>query len=273
MIFRNQYLIILPVLLAVTAVAGAGDDSKPPVRAGKPNAAKKQRKLPPLTKEAKRVAADLKKKLPPKSEGRLMLDSVLSGRVGPNDGWFRVAKVKTRFDWKYAAKTFDRDQDAEITEQEFGGDKADFRRLDRNRDGVLTVKDFDFSAGPMSRTPGAMLFYRADRDGNGHVTKKEFAALFDSFDSGKLGFLSLDDLNGALQPPARRRGGKRSGRPSTSLLVQALAKQELGALHPGPGLNAKAPDFTLQTVDGGKTITLSDEIGDKPVVLIFGSFT
>jgi hypothetical protein len=34
-----------------------------------------------------------------------------------------------------------------------------------------------------------------------------------------------------------------------------------------------APDFTLKTLDGKETVTLSDSRGKKPVVLIFGSYT
>ncbi len=36
---------------------------------------------------------------------------------------------------------------------------------------------------------------------------------------------------------------------------------------------ARAPDFTLQTVDGSRRVTLSDFAGDRPVALIFGSWT
>jgi hypothetical protein len=34
-----------------------------------------------------------------------------------------------------------------------------------------------------------------------------------------------------------------------------------------------APDFTLSTIDGSQSISLSDFRFEKPVVLIFGSFT
>ncbi len=40
-----------------------------------------------------------------------------------------------------------------------------------------------------------------------------------------------------------------------------------------PPLGAEAPDFTLQTRDGKKTVTLSSFRGKKPVVLVFGSYT
>ena len=34
-----------------------------------------------------------------------------------------------------------------------------------------------------------------------------------------------------------------------------------------------APDFTLQSVDHRRTVTLSSHRGDRPVVLVFGSYT
>jgi len=34
-----------------------------------------------------------------------------------------------------------------------------------------------------------------------------------------------------------------------------------------------APDFTLKTLDGKKTVTLSRFQGKKPVLLVFGSYT
>lgn len=42
-----------------------------------------------------------------------------------------------------------------------------------------------------------------------------------------------------------------------------------GTLSPGD----TAPDFTLKTVDGTRTVTLSQEWRERPVVLIFGSYT
>lgn len=35
----------------------------------------------------------------------------------------------------------------------------------------------------------------------------------------------------------------------------------------------KAPDFALPTLDHGRTVKLSDEYREKPVVLVFGSYT
>jgi hypothetical protein len=40
-----------------------------------------------------------------------------------------------------------------------------------------------------------------------------------------------------------------------------------------PKVGGQAPDFTLNSSCGTETVTLSDFRGEKPVVLIFGSFT
>jgi peroxiredoxin len=34
-----------------------------------------------------------------------------------------------------------------------------------------------------------------------------------------------------------------------------------------------APDFTLSTIDRSRQVTLSSYRGDRPVVLVFGSYT
>ncbi len=62
-----------------------------------------------------------------------------------------------------------------------------------------------------------------------------------------------------------------------------LLTGELGSLEPGPDLNAEAPELDLPLVahkdDGSglelteRFIKLADARGERPVVLIFGSFT
>ena len=41
----------------------------------------------------------------------------------------------------------------------------------------------------------------------------------------------------------------------------------------GPPVGARAPDFALAPPDGGRTVRLSAWRGQKPVALIFGSYT
>ena len=61
--------------------------------------------------------------------------------------------------------------------------------------------------------------------------------------------------------------------PSLATLLKGLFSGEIGSFHEGPSVGRLAPDFTLRTFDGDKSIRLARFRGKKPVVLIFGSFT
>jgi hypothetical protein len=52
-----------------------------------------------------------------------------------------------------------------------------------------------------------------------------------------------------------------------------LMKRQKGLDHLAPKAGDIAPDFTLQNIAGTETITLSSFRGQKPVALIFGSYT
>ncbi len=226
-----------------------------------------------LTPEAKAIVEELTNSLDKNSEALAMLNDIVKNgsNLGPDDGWFPLAKVENRFDWKYATKQYDSDNDYTISADEFKGSEEDFSRLDRDNDGAITDLDFDWSEHSLTPSPGLMLFYMADGDANGKVTKEEFLKLFDQFGSNS-DYLAIDDLRDGFSPPNSRTRSKRSDSPSPDTLVKALKGQELGSLQPGPHLNEAAPDFTLTTLDG-KEVTLSKVITDKPTVLIFGNFT
>lgn len=226
-----------------------------------------------LTPEAQQAAQTLRAQLSADSEAILMLDDILQGKVlGPEDGWFRVALSQTRYDWKTVASRYDGNADGKIDNQEFGGWEKDFQRLDRDRDGAVTESDLQWKAHALAPTPGALLFRHADRDGNGKVSQDEFLQFFQDLDADATGFVSLDDMRAKLQMPGDADPKNRPDYPNRSTLVLGLARQEVGSLQPGPALNEPAPDFTLQSLDGS-SVTLSNEIGNQPVVLIFGNFT
>lgn len=264
-------------LAGLTANFGRGEEPVP-----KSEGATAPAKAPATVNEA------LNESWPDRPEWVDMFADIMEGsQLGPNDGWFRRAKAQTRFTWAEASKHYDKDSDGVIARAEFPGGGADFARLDRDKDGVLTAHDFDFSAHALAPSPGAMLFYRADRDGNGKLTREELEAFFKANDSGKLGFLSLGDLQAALPmpeapapapapsvqaKPSQAARAEESG-PTKATLVRGLFRQGIGSLQPGPALNETAPDFTLKTVSGGESITLSKVLGPKPVVLIFGNIT
>lgn len=273
-----RFVCFIPALAAslmVTADFAIADDPQPSPAQTAEQATQKVDDVPPeLTPEAQRVADELKAALPETSEARAMLDQILQGsHLGPGEGWFRLAVAQTRFGWDYVQKTFDTDGDAGIAAGEFAGSKRDFRRLDRTGDQRLTAEDFDWSEHSLLRTPGFLMFFQADRDANGKVTRDEFNELFDSLDSGRRGFLSLDDVRGEFQPTDyEREREERPDKPSPSTLVVALQSQEIGSLQPGPAVEEPAPDFTLRALDGTE-VSLSKEVGEKPIVLIFGNFT
>jgi hypothetical protein len=254
----------LGVVWGVLAAGGSasGDDPKPPQSSG-------------MVVSRSAVAKALAEAWPDRPEWLDMYTDILQGsQLGPTDGWFRRAVAQSRFGWEAARKRYDRDTDGRIARKEFPGTDADFSRLDRDRDGALSKTDFDFSPHALAMSPGAMLFMRADRDGNGKLTREELDAFFKQCDSGHLDFLSLADLQEALPMPSPRpaRAGARSG-PSPETLIHGLFHQEIGSLQPGPAIGESAPDFALKTVDGREEVTLAKLIGPRPVVLVFGNFT
>ena len=52
-----------------------------------------------------------------------------------------------------------------------------------------------------------------------------------------------------------------------------LMKRQKSLNRLAPKVGDTAPDFSLYDISGTKSVTLSDFIGNKPVALIFGSYT
>ncbi|MGN6134968.1 MAG: deiodinase family protein [Aureliella sp.] len=226
-----------------------------------------------LTSEAQAAVKQLRASLAPDSEAIAMLEDILQGsRMSADDGWFRLAKAQSRFGWESVLKKFDGNSDGVVGPNEFSGSRSDFRRLDRDEDRSLTSADFDWSANSLTPSAGTTLFFMADSDANGKVTAAEFSELFSRLAGEEGDFLALDDLRERFNPPPAAAREQRPDRPNRSTLVLGLKNQEIGSLQPGPQLGEVAPDFTLNTLDG-RQVTLSKEVGEKPIVLIFGNFT
>ena len=115
------------------------------------------------------------------------------------------------------------------------------------------------------------LFNRANTGANGHLSPAEWQALFKEAAGGK-GYLTPEDVQKILQPPAApRQGGMRP--PGKFERLMGFFTGELGSPYEGPDPGAVAPDFTLATPDEKQQVTLSTYRGNRPVVLIFGNFT
>jgi alkylhydroperoxidase family enzyme len=276
--FERQIILMIHIpyfrVGAMLALVFASLSIRPNARADDPK--------PPTARESPQQAEAtlnaLAEAWPDRPEWLDMYTAILQGsQLGPNDGWFRRAVAQTRFAWDATRKRLDRNGDDKIARGEFSGSDADFSRLDRDHDQALTASDFNFSPHALSSSPGSMLFYMFDRDGNGKITREELEVWFNQLDTGKQDFLSLMDLEEAFRPAtmmmmAGRSGTNRSG-PSKETLIRGLFRQEIGSLQPGPALGESAPDFTLKLNDSSNELTLSKLIGQKPVVLVFGNFT
>lgn len=214
----------------------------------------------------------------PRSEALRMLLTVQRGDVlGPGRGWYDPSRHA--LDWKWLAARFDADGNGFITPAEFKGGGKFFQVLDRDRDGVISREDLDWSqnAAWVRSDALALRFFRAiDANGNGRISEKEWLAMFQKLAKDK-DHVNAEDLRDAFVASDRRGGAKGSGakgkRAFKENWLRCLVEGDLGSPFEGPRPGDIAPDFTLPTPDGKKRITLSDYRGKKPVVLIFGSFT
>jgi len=126
-------------------------------------------------------------------------------------------------------------------------------RHDRNGDGTITKEEF---AGQ------SKIFERMDRDGNGTVSAAELKSARERWQSGSRRQL----LRGREGFSKSGSGGQsRPGRGSRSLKFRNFT-----SVKPKPG--EVAPDFKLKTLDG-KMTDLSRLAAELPVVLEFGSYT
>jgi hypothetical protein len=199
-----------------------------------------------------------------------MIVALLEGELGPEQGWFHSAQ--SRYSWTWLAERHKIGLDGAIPRKKFLGSGERFDLLDRNRDGQLTAADFDWSERSALVKQVDQLngwFRRLDANSNGRISRQEWEAFFKRA-AGDKGYLTPEDLQEALAPP---RPASRQDGPSLPTLLRGLFQGEIGSSHEGPKVGEQAPDFTLNTHDGTRSVKLSEYRDRKPVVLIFGSFT
>jgi thiol-disulfide isomerase/thioredoxin len=207
---------------------------------------------------------------PPESV-RMLIAIARGSQMGPGAGWFGPAQ--NRYSWEWLAKLHDVPLDEEISAEKFHGKPELFQRLDRNKDGHIAADDLDWS----DRNPFVQqsyminrMFRRFDQEGDGRVTREELLAFFDRISNGKESFRSEDLRDALIGGPS---GFLPGDAPTPEVLLRGLFRGEVGSLNEGPKVDEPAPDFRLTTQDGSRTIRLSEQLGSKPIVLVFGNFT
>ncbi len=224
--------------------------------------------------ELKAVADELEKsydKTPPPESVRMLIAIARGSQMGAGEGWFGPSR--NRYSWEWLAKAHEIAPDEAITSETFRGSADVFQKLDRNRDGKLGPEDLDWS----DRNPFVQqsyminrMFRRFDQEGDGRVTREDLLAFFEKAAQGK-DFLRSEDLRDALI--GGMPGFMTGDAPTQPILLSGLFRGEVGSLNEGPKVNDPAPDFELKTLDGSRTIRLSEQFGSKPIVLVFGNFT
>jgi thiol-disulfide isomerase/thioredoxin len=203
-----------------------------------------------------------------------MLIAILRGsNMGPGEGWFGPAA--SRYSWKWLAERSGlAASEGSISQDRFNGPEAWFSRLDRNKDGVITRTDLDWSERNPFMQMSSManrLFHKMNPQGNGRLTRDELVQFFEKIAQGK-DYITFDDFRDALLA-GRSAGFQPGDAPSPAVLIRGLFAGEIGSMSEGPRLGETAPNFSLKTVDGKRTIPSATLIGSKPLVLVFGNFT
>ncbi len=193
--------------------------------------------------------------------------------AGQAGGWYHASI--SRYSWVWFASRFDGDGDGAIVRAEFTGPVSAWERLDRDHDGVITAADFDWSersAWYQMARQGSRRFDVIDSDGNGRITAGEWQEFFAIVADGK-DHLTNDDLRDAMFINAERPRSRFAKFADRVDRLKVILNGDIGSMFEGPDLGAPTPEFTLKTHDRRGVVRLSDHRGNKPVVLIFGSFT
>lgn len=203
---------------------------------------------------------------------RMLIAILNDSYAGADSGWFGPAQ--TRYTWKWLAEHGGVEPGKGISRSKLRGPDEWFKLLDRNKDGLITANDLDWS----DRNPEVQMMQMAGRvfrklnaGGNGRLTKDELLKFFEQAAKGKE-FLSPDEFRDALMGGMSGSFGPGDA-PTRAMLIRGLYDGELGSMSEGPQLEERAPDFTLKSVNGKETVQLSKVIGQKPVVLVLGNFT
>ena len=85
--------------------------------------------------------------------------------------------------------------------------------------------------------------------------------------------VTVAGLYAAMRQPPEAFGAIMSQVPPIAMMVLPFKPLWMSARAGTLQLNDQAPDFALPVLHGDRTVRLSEEYRQKPVVLIFGSYT
>ncbi len=77
----------------------------------------------------------------------------------------------------------------------------------------------------------------------------------------------------AMRQPPERFGAIMAHVPMISMMILPFEPMWMSARAGQLAVGSAAPDFSLPTVDGTRTVRLAQEWSQRPVVLVFGSYT
>ena len=153
-------------------------------------------------------------------------------------------------------KTYDADGDGKVTREEFTGPARMWEFFDQNRDGVVTKEEVRKASarqgGRQRRAPNYdWIFKRLDRNDDDQVDLDDLKAVIKKADADGDGKISKDEWKAFLTANSSHLSGGRA-----------------------PQVGQAAPEFSLHPLKGRTPVTLATLLAkEKPVVLLFGSFT
>ena len=199
--------------------------------------------------------------------------------------------------WSFLSEKYDADRDGVVTRAEYARGDRQFDNYDRNRNGAL--ESDDFPEDTFFNGFNHMVVMNADADEDETVTATEWAAFSKQIDSNGDGEMDSDEVTTVLGDWASDwrlfllsfdQNG--DGRFTDVDLAITFRDQDFNGdavlsgvettgwappgrdRSPAPEPGSEAPDFTLSFAQAPqRTFQLSQAVRERPVALVFGSYT
>lgn len=221
------------------------------------------------------------------------------------------AETHPAFD--FLLRKYDTNKDGFVSRQEYKRTEVAFRRLDRDGSGRLDEADFyqpQSAVGADSRSAAEVAFFSMFKDSE-QAERLDLKTLLESFavlDANDDGLLTVQEFRDSMSPSETESNAPEQGGPWPSLLAMAdsdhdggLSLDECTAVFTGGRENTvwaqvsgkvfigpsgfvdeilerpleglPAPSVQLTALESGDPVELEDLWREKPIALIFGSYT